>query len=106
MIVYRSFLGASRQYAAWLHAQVPSDIMPAKQADGKALDACDTLVLFCGIYATRLSLAGYLERHWPQLAGKRVVLVTVGTTPETSALNAAEVNQGKIQPIADYLKAA
>jgi hypothetical protein len=39
------------------------------------------VVIVCGIYATRLSLAGYLERNWEVLKAKQVAFVSVAGSP-------------------------
>jgi hypothetical protein len=88
LILYRSFLGASKQYADWLHEAVSSDIMKFSQAGGRTLDAYDAVVLIGGTYGGWLSLSGYLRRKWKKLHVKRVVFVTVGGAP---AENAASV---------------
>jgi hypothetical protein len=132
LILYRSFLGSSKQYAEWLHEEVPSDIMKFRQAGGKVLESYDTVVLIGGTYAGWLSLSGYLKSKWKKLQGKRVVFVTVAGAPAEDAVsvkayskvpenirtavkhfhlrgkigktNLDEVKKEKIQPIAEYIK--
>ena len=132
LILYRSFLGSSKQYAEWLHEEVPSEIMKFSKAGGTFLDSYDTVVLIGGTYAGWLSLAGYLKSKWKRLQGKRVVFVTVGgaaaedsvsirsysKVPEKIRMaikhfhlrgkigkaNVEEIKQEKIQPIVEYLK--
>lgn len=89
LILYRSFLGSSKQYAEWLHEDIPSDIMKFGKDSDNILDSYDSVVLFCGTYATRLSLAGYLKRNWGKLQRKRVVFVTVAATSAESRFSVA-----------------
>jgi menaquinone-dependent protoporphyrinogen IX oxidase len=81
LIIYRSFLGTSRKYAEWLHEAVPSDLLEYKSARGELLKSYDTVVIMNAIYATRLSLAHYLEQNWPALQKKRIVFVLVSGSP-------------------------
>ena len=132
LILYRSFLGSSKQYAEWLHEEVPSEIMKFSKAGGTFLDSYDTVVLIGGTYAGWLSLAGYLKSKWKRLQGKRVVFVTVGGAAAEDSVsirsyskvpekirtaikhfhlrgkigkaNVEEIKQEKIQPIVEYLK--
>ena len=134
LIVYRSFLGSSKQYAAWLHEVLPSDLMKFNHGGGKKLAAYDTVVIFGGTYGGWLSMAGYLKSKWKRLQGRRVVFVTVAGDPaETGSsvkayskvpenirvavkhfhlpgkfnqINIGAVKKENIAPIVDYLKSA
>ena len=82
LIIYRSIMGASKQYATWLHEAVPSDMLSYRSANSQRLGQYDTVVLICGIYATRLSLVGYIQKNWEILKRKRVILISVAGSPE------------------------
>jgi menaquinone-dependent protoporphyrinogen IX oxidase len=131
LIVYRSFLGTSKKYARWLHEAIPSDLLEFKRANSEVLKAYDAVVIICGIYATRLSLAGYLGQNWAVLQGKQVAFVSVAGSPadnifSTKAysripdnirasithfhlagglgrMKASEVKKDNINPVIDYL---
>lgn len=131
LVIYRSFLGSSKKYAAWLHEAIPSDLMKFSKANAKALEAHDTVVMFGGTYMYRPSLLGYIIKNWNTLKSKRVVFVTVAGAAEVEGdsvkawlkapeairaavkhfhlrgkffkQNVGEVTKDKIQPIADYL---
>ena len=131
LIVFRSFLGTSKKYAKWLHEAVPSDLLEFKRANSEVLKTYDAIVIICGIYATRLSLAGYLGQNWVVLQGKQVAFVSVAGSPadnifSTKAysripgnirssithfqlaggmgrINASEVKNENINPVIDYL---
>ncbi len=132
LILYRSFLGSSKQYAEWLHEQVQSDIMKFSKASDKVIAQYAVVTMFGGTYAGRLSLAGFISKRWPALKGKKMVFVTVAGAAENEAAsvqayqtipeeiraavkhfhlrgklgktNAAEVTREKVAPIAAYLK--
>jgi menaquinone-dependent protoporphyrinogen IX oxidase len=87
LIVYRSVLGASKQYATWLHEAVPSDMLSLGNANSQKLGQYDTVVLICGIYATRLSLGGYMQRNWETLKSKRVIFISVAGSPEDNVFS-------------------
>ena len=131
LVIYRSFLGSSKKYAAWLHEAVPSDLMKFSKANAKTLEAYDTVVMFGGTYMYRPSLLGYIKKNWKTLQSRRVVFVTVAGAPEIDQVsikvyarvpeniraavkhfhlrgkagkqNVGEVTKDKIQPIAEYL---
>jgi len=131
LVIYRSFLGSSKKYAAWLHEAIPSDLMKFSKANAKTLEAYDTVVMFGGTYMYRPSLLGYIKKNCKTLQSRRVVFVAVAGAPEIDQVsikvyarvpesiraavkhfhlrgkagkqNAGEVTKEKIQPIADYL---
>jgi hypothetical protein len=132
LILYRSFLGSSKQYAEWLHEDVPSDIMKFSKAGNKVFAFYDTVVLLGGTYAGWLSLAAYLKNNWKRFLGKRIVFITVAGAAETESVsvtsyskipesirtaikhfhlrgklgktNISEVKKEKLQPIVEYLR--
>jgi menaquinone-dependent protoporphyrinogen IX oxidase len=89
-IIYRSFLGATRQYAEWLHESIESsDLFKPWQARDKKLAAYDLVILCSGTYIGWISLRGYLKKKWPVLKGKKVLLLVVGLVPPEDAESTA-----------------
>lgn len=81
-IVYRSFLGTTKQYAEWLHESVESSDMfkPGRINDRKLADY-DLMIICSGTYAGWISLRGYLKKKWPILKMKKVIFLVVGLAP-------------------------
>ena len=81
VIVYRSILGASRQYAEWLHEEIESDLFKFNRINRRTLGNYDLIILCAGTYASWISLGGYLKRRWKLINDKKVVLLVVGLAP-------------------------
>ena len=85
-IIYRSFLGTTRQYAEWLHQSIDSsDLYKPWQVRNKKLTAYDLVIICSGTYIGWISLGGYLKKKWPVLQVKKVVLLVVGLVPPEDA---------------------
>jgi menaquinone-dependent protoporphyrinogen IX oxidase len=85
-IIYRSFLGTTRQYAEWLHQSIDSsDLFKPWQLRDKKLAAYDLVIICSGTYIGWISLRGYLVKKWPVLQAKKVVLLVVGLVPPEDA---------------------
>lgn len=81
-IVYRSFLGSTKQYAEWLHESIESsDLFKSSKIGDRELAEYDLLIICSGTYVGWISLRGYLKKKWPVLQGKKVILLVVGMTP-------------------------
>jgi len=80
-ILYRSFLGTTKQYAEWLHEEIESDIFKYNKINRQSLLSYDLIILFTATYAGWISLKGYLQKNWDILKDKKVVLLVVGSAP-------------------------
>ena len=81
VIVYRSILGTSRQYAEWLHEEIESDIFKFNRIKRRTLGNYDLIILCAGTYASWISLGGYFKRRWKLINDKKVILLVVGLAP-------------------------
>jgi menaquinone-dependent protoporphyrinogen IX oxidase len=85
-IVYRSFLGSTRQYAEWLHESIESsNLYKSNRIGERELAEYDTVIVCSGTYMGWISLRGYLKKKWPILQGKNVILLVVGMAPPEDA---------------------
>lgn len=83
IIVYRSSYGSTEQYADWIHEETG---FPVYDSRDKKIpwDGADTIVIGCPILAFKPVLAGWIEKHWDRMKGKRVALFTTsGADPAT-----------------------
>ena len=81
LILLRSKYGASRQYAQWLHEQIPSELAEQSSFKPQNLKAYSQIVLFGGIYAGSIAGVTFLIKHRELLAGKTLAVFAVGASP-------------------------
>ena len=84
-IIYKSFLGTTRQYAEWLHESVESDLFKSNRISGQKLSDYELVILCSGTYIGWISLRGYLNKRWKVLKEKKVILLVVGAVPQEDA---------------------
>lgn len=90
VIVYRSFLGTTRQYAEWLHESIESsDLFKSGRLRDSELEEYDAVIVCSGTYAGWISLRGYLKKKWSILQRKKVILLVVGLVPPEGAESTA-----------------
>jgi hypothetical protein len=80
-ILYRSFLGTTKQYAEWLHEEIESDVFKYNKIKKESLLSYDLVILCTATYAGWISLKVYLKKRWDILKDKKVVLLVVGSAP-------------------------
>lgn len=81
LIVYTSRYGATRDYALWLAEETGYPVMGFPDIEKDALEAADLLIVGSSIRVGRLQAARWLEKNWPRLAEKEVILFSVSLTP-------------------------
>ena len=130
-IVYKSFLGTTRQYAGWLHESLESSLFKSSQVSAGKLREYDLVILCSATYMGWISLRGYLKKKWHILQGKKVILLVVGVAPiedpqsirayekipeyiskniqyfkvpgTIASSNAENVKKENLQPVLDYI---
>jgi len=81
VIIYRSFLGATRKYAEWLHEEVESDLFSGLTTRQSKINEYDLVILCSGTYMGWISVRGRLQSWWNTLRNKNVILLVVGMAP-------------------------
>ena len=81
LIVYKSFLGSTKEYAEWLSQMVDGSAQRWKDVKDSDLENSDVVVVSSGTYAGWMPLSRYLKKKWNLLRDKRVVVVAVGAAP-------------------------
>jgi len=130
-IIYKSILGATRKYAQWLSESVESDLFKSGKVSEQRLQEYELVILCSATYMGWILLRGYLEKRWPVLQGKKVILLVIGMAPQEDAesekafqkipehireniryfklpgkigsSNADQVTREKLQPILEYV---
>jgi menaquinone-dependent protoporphyrinogen IX oxidase len=76
IIVYRTSSGSTRQYAEWIGEETGFGTYESRDP-AIPWDKADTIVIGSPIIANRPVLAGWVNKHWDRMKGKRVALFTV-----------------------------
>lgn len=80
-IIYKSFLGSTKQYAQWLAEDTQSDIFKFGEISDAKLKEYDQIVVMSGTYASFMPLVKFLKKKWPVLKDKKVIVAAVGCAP-------------------------
>ena len=80
IVVYKSFTGATKQYARWLAESlgIEAKKFSAARAD---MDAAETVVAMSGTYCSWMPLVSFLKKNWEMIKDKKVVVIAVGIVP-------------------------
>ena len=93
LIVYRSLFGKTKRYAELMHKEIESDIEKYNRIDQESLSKYDMAILFAPTFAGWISLKGYLQKNWPILKDKSVILVVIGAAPEDTGWSKRSYNK-------------
>ncbi len=85
LIVYRSMLGSSKNYAIWMGKSLSAKIVKYSDVKNKELAEYDQIILVGGTYAGWMSLDGFIRRKWDYLKGKKLILADVGLAQKDSS---------------------
>lgn len=80
-IIYKSYLGATKQYAEWLSQEAGADLHTFNSVSPEELKNYDTIVVASGTYASFMPLNRFLKKNWPSIENKKVIVVAVGMVP-------------------------
>jgi flavodoxin len=84
IVVYQSTYGSTKQYAEWIREETGFALHSPKDP-AIPWEEADVVVVGCPVVANRPSLAGWLQRNWPRMRGKQVILFTTsGADPQTN----------------------
>lgn len=89
LIVYLSKYGSTRQYALWLRKAVPGDLAELGR-DEPDISRYDLVIVGSYIRKGMIAASSFLDKNWPLLRDRQVILFTVsGTPPGHPALEAS-----------------
>ena len=85
-ILFTGKFGSTEQYAQWIKEATNLPIFNL-QEEKPDLKRFDTLILGSSIYVMKPYIKEWLNQHWPEIEGKKILLFTVsGTPPEAPQL--------------------
>ena len=93
-VLYRSSYGSTKLYAQHIASILDADLYDL--ALSKEMDFCkyDTVVFGGGLYAGKVNGIKFLKSNTDMLAGKNLVVFTVGIGDPTVAANARQILKG------------
>lgn len=77
-IIYKSYLGATRQYAEWLEKEIKADVFRYEQVEEGILEKYDRLIIMSGTYAGNMPLTKFLTQDWEKIKNKKIIAIAVG----------------------------
>ncbi len=80
LIVYVSKYGSTRQYALWLREAVPADLAELGREEPD-ISSYDVVIVGSYIRKGKIAASPFLEKNWPILRERQVILFTVSGTP-------------------------
>jgi len=106
LIVYKSFLGTTKQYAEWVSEYLKADALKFNQASDNDLIGADRIIVMSGTYAGQMPLIGFLEKNWNILKDKKVFVIAVGAVPPQDNMSRASYEKipEEIRGIIKYIK--
>jgi hypothetical protein len=81
LIVYQSKYGSTKQYAEWLHRDIPSDLINAEKEDRPEFSRYDVIVFGSYIRMGRIVIVPLIVENWGNVKGKKIILFTASGTP-------------------------
>ena len=106
LISFKSYLGASEQYAKWICEKTGCDLLPFSETKNNTITKYDTIVVVSGTYVGHMPLVRFLTRHWKSLKDKNVVAVAVGAAPaqDAASIKSYEAIPKEIRNAIKYFK--
>jgi len=81
LILYQSKYGSTKQYAEWIHKEIPSQMADIEKCNAPEFTEYDVIVIGSYIRAGRIVIAPRIIETWDAIKGKKVVLFTTSGTP-------------------------
>ncbi len=81
LILYQSTYGSTKQYADWIHREIPSAMADLEACPTPDFGPYDVIVFGSPIRTGRIVLAPFIVSSWSAIRGKSLVLYTVSGTP-------------------------
>jgi len=81
LILYQSKYGSTRQYADWIHKDIPSEIVDVEKGDKPDFAEYEVIVFGGSVRMGRIVIAPLIVETWNAVKGKKVVLFTTSGTP-------------------------
>lgn len=79
-VVYRSKYGMTEKYANWIGEELQADVLAGKTRTIEDLDTYETLVFGGNIFASSITGAAFIKKHFDKLKGRQLLVFTTGLT--------------------------
>lgn len=81
VVVYKSKYGSAKQYAEWIAQELGADLFDRSKVRIEDLVKYDTIVYGGSLYAVGILGISLLKDNFDALAGKKVIVFSVGASP-------------------------
>lgn len=93
VIIYRTFLGTTKKYAQWINEEIYADLRKTTELNKRDLGQYNNIIICSGTYMGWISIMSYLQKIWPDIKGKNVILLVTGMLPENDIQSQNSYNQ-------------
>jgi menaquinone-dependent protoporphyrinogen IX oxidase len=88
IVLYMSKYGSTKQYGQWIAEELGFELADLGKDKKPDLSIFDTVVIGAPIFASKLKSHFWIERNWPSLSNKKVILFsTSGAKPDNEFKN-------------------
>lgn len=77
-IYYKTHLGSTKTYVNWIQKKLDCDIFLFRQFSKSDINQYDTIIISSGTYVGKMPLVKFLEKNWPKIKEKNVIVLAVG----------------------------
>ena len=81
LILYQSKYGSTKQYAEWIHKEIPSRMADVDKCNAPEFAKYNVIVFGGYVRAGRIVIAPMIIENWNVIRGKQVILFTTSDTP-------------------------
>ena len=97
VVIYKTKYGATQKYAEWIAEALGADLFNIRKFNKDQFQNYDTVILGGGIYAGNINGISLISKNFDQLAGKRIIIFTVGIKDPSQPVNAEEIEKGLLK---------
>ncbi|HPW48047.1 MAG TPA: flavodoxin domain-containing protein [Candidatus Saccharibacteria bacterium] len=77
-IFYKSHLGSTKTYAAWIQKKIKANLFLFRQFKKVKIENYDTVIVASGTYIGKMPLVKFLTKAWPYIKDKNIIVIAVG----------------------------
>jgi len=81
LILYQSKYGSTKQYAEWIHREIPSQMADAEKCNALEFTKYDVIIFGGYIRTGRIVIAPVIVENWNAIKEKKIILFTTSGTP-------------------------
>lgn len=104
LILYKSKYGSTKQYAEWLHQEIPHSSLYPIEAFNEDFTSFQKVIIASCTYMGDIKARKYLVENWEKMKNKKVFLLAVGMVFNADAIKSFEMIPENIRKNIEYLK--